>query len=486
MKNGIFLPYAAPVDRQNDAAGELLAIGFGATFAMWACGYFARLFGAAVPPVLLFLAFVACLLAAGYVAGRYGTQGARGGAYAGLIVGLLNLLIVGSLISGPGTPNEIRRGAVLWVPGTIAVSVLLAALGAATGRRFRTENAPAQDWSGRFAIVAAAATFLLLAAGGVVTGADQGLAVVDWPNTEGYNMFLYPLSKMTGGVYLEHSHRLLGSLVGITTLVLAIHVHKTERRRWVVMLIWCVLVGVVIQGILGGLRVTGHLTLSREIAGTSPKIALAIVHGVFGQLVFGGLVALAVVRSRAWHTAPAPALSRTAGTDRVFGVALVALLVVQLVLGALVRHFTWALTQFRGRYGLDLPPETLAAYGTWALHLHITIAVLVVLLAVGVGVRAWGFYEALPRLQRLGTTLLALIGIQLGLGVVALILTWTSQQYREAKPIDVAITTAHQTVGAALLGWAVMLLVWNYRLLRPEATSPSPQPTRAVEIARKG
>ena len=109
-------------------------------------------------------------------------------------------------------------------------------------------------------------------------------AVVDWPNTEGYNMFLYPLARMTGGVYLEHAHRLLGSLVGFTTLMLAVHVQITERRGALKALAWTALGFVVVQGILGGLRVTGHFTLSTRPADTDPKVVLAAIHGVFGQV----------------------------------------------------------------------------------------------------------------------------------------------------------------------------------------------------------
>ena len=63
---------------------------------------------------------------------------------------------------------------------------------------------------------------MLISSGGLVTGFRAGMAVPDWPNTFGHNMFLFPFTKMTGGVFYEHAHRLLGSLVGLTALVLAI------------------------------------------------------------------------------------------------------------------------------------------------------------------------------------------------------------------------------------------------------------------------
>ncbi len=462
---------------ESSRAADLLTLSFGTTVAMWAIGYFCRLFGDTVPPPLIFVLVITCMLVGGLLVGRDTRRGVQGGLIAGLIVGGLNLLIVGSLISGD-TPNAVRQGALLWVPGSLAISAVLMAIGALIGQ---TRPVPADqqpDWPGLFPAVAAVATFILLGAGGLVTGFDEGLAVVDWPNTEGYNMFLYPLSRMTGGIYLEHAHRLLGSLVGLTTLVLAIHIHLAERRGWLKVLTWIALACVVGQGILGGLRVTGVFTLSTDPQHTDPNILLAIIHGIFGQIVFAILVAIAVFRARAWQAAGPPQPAPAAGTDRLFGLILLALLISQLVLGALVRHFTWALDILR--YGLDTDPQELADTGQWALHLHITLAVVVILTAIGVGVRAWGVYGHIPRLRRLGTTLMILTGIQLVLGIAALVVTGDDAVDRRPTSVDVAITTAHQIVGAALLAWTIMLVLWNYRLLDPHAADePKPAPDAA-------
>lgn len=447
-------------DHRPAGAGDLLTIGFGTCVLMWGLGYACRLFGDAVPAPLLFALLLGSLLAGGAALGRCTTRGVGGSLIVGLVVGLINLLIVGSLIGGD-TPNAIRRGALLWVPGTLAVSLLLVAAGAAIGHAARPTVMPTADWTSRFAVVAVAATAILLTAGGLVTGFDEGLAVVDWPNTEGYNMFLYPLSRMTGGVYLEHAHRLLGSLVGLTTLVLAIHVQVAQRRPGVRPLAWIVLALVVVQGILGGLRVTGRLTLSTQPADTSPNIALAIAHGVLGQLVLAGLVALAVACSRSWQDARWPTESPHARTDRGFGLTLVVLLIVQLVLGALVRHFTWALDIHR--YGLHVEAAALQAAGERSLTIHLTFAALVTLATVAVGVRAWGLYREVPTLRRVGQTLLVLIAVQLALGIGALIVTGDDAAHQRARPIDVAVTTAHQVVGAALLAGAVFAAMWSHR-----------------------
>src|SRR3990167_830049 len=83
----------------------------------------------------------------------------------------------------------------------------------------------------RLALLTLAATFLLILFGGLVTNTGAGLAVPDWPTTFGYNMFLYPWSSMVGGIFYEHSHRLIGSVVGLLTLALAVALWRAGGRR---------------------------------------------------------------------------------------------------------------------------------------------------------------------------------------------------------------------------------------------------------------
>ncbi len=73
-----------------------------------------------------------------------------------------------------------------------------------------------------FAVFTAAATLVLIGSGGIVTSKGAGMAVPDWPNTYGYNMFFFPFSQWIGGVFWEHSHRLAGAGVGLLTLMLAV------------------------------------------------------------------------------------------------------------------------------------------------------------------------------------------------------------------------------------------------------------------------
>jgi cytochrome c oxidase assembly protein subunit 15 len=88
-------------------------------------------------------------------------------------------------------------------------------------------------WLHRYAKLVAASTVLLIAAGGMVTSTGSGLSVPDWPNTYGQFMFLFPMDRWVGGIFYEHSHRLIASTVGFLTIILAVWTWRVEPRRWV-------------------------------------------------------------------------------------------------------------------------------------------------------------------------------------------------------------------------------------------------------------
>src|SRR5215212_10088558 len=111
---------------------------------------------------------------------------------------------------------------------------------------------PALFW---VALLTAAATFPLIFMGGLVTSHGAGMSVPDWPNSYGYNMFTFPPSQWIGGIFYEHTHRLMGTVVGMLSIVLTIVAWRVEDRRWVRWLATAVLGAVIFQGILGGLRV---------------------------------------------------------------------------------------------------------------------------------------------------------------------------------------------------------------------------------------
>ena len=106
--------------------GEVLAVGFGTTVAMWAVGYVARLPVVLAPPSVVFFFLLLALVGGGYVAGSRGSRGARGGAYGGALTGLLNLLVLGSFLSSEGHENVLVPSAAFWLLGSIAFSSALA------------------------------------------------------------------------------------------------------------------------------------------------------------------------------------------------------------------------------------------------------------------------------------------------------------------------------------------------------------------------
>ena len=421
--------------------GDILAIGFGTTVMMWVGGYLARKPATTVPAVGILIFFVLCLLAGGILAGRYTRRGIWGGLWAGCVAALLNLLILGSLLAGD-QPNRLVPSALIWLPGSIVFSAMLAAVGAWWGSRRPYLNPEAINWQAGFCLAGVAATFLLLIAGGLVTSHQAGLAVVDWPNSYGYSMFLFPLSRMTGGVYYEHSHRLLGSLVGLTTIVLAVYVSLNDSRRWLRRLAWGAVILVIFQGVLGGLRVTGRFTLSQSLSDVSPNIHLAIAHGVLGQVFFCVMIALAVFSTTGWQTL-APAVRPGAFMDRLICSVLVGLLLVQLVMGAIVRHVSGMLL------------------------LHMSLGALAFVLVLHTGARAWGLNLDRPVLQRLGLSAIGAVCVQILLGFTALLGISTTAAAGSPTALDVILTTTHQAMGAVVFALAVMLMLWTYRLCRP-------------------
>lgn len=438
-----------------------LALGFAGTVAMWAVGYLCMTAPGLVVGEILFAATIAALGGVCVVAGRLRPAGLapiapwRRGLRVGLVSATVNLLIVGSLI---GSGSDLATAAA-WIGGLYAVSVMVGVAGGAIGGRLaaiRTETAPL----GLFALVAATAVFLLLITGGLVTGLEAGLAVPDWPNSFGHNMLLYPLSEMTGGIYYEHAHRLYGMLVGVTTITFLVLAWRLDRRVAVRAAAVALLVMVCVQGLLGGLRVTGNLTLSQDAADLAPNLTLAIVHGVFGQVIFATFCGLAAVTSRSWRNAEVRGAG-TGDTDRMLSALLPVGFVMQTIFGACYRHL-----QVHGEGGLVEHP-------VWALHVHITLGVLVAALAVAVGLRTWGGHGEEPALRRLGLAMLAAISLQLLLGLAALVAVFVRPGV-EIPTWELLVTSSHQATGALLLGLGVLIALWTRRLAAGGAASTRP------------
>jgi cytochrome c oxidase assembly protein subunit 15 len=266
----------------------------------------------------------------------------------------------------------------------------------------------------RLGLATLAATGALIVLGGLVTNTGAGLAVPDWPSTFGHNMFLYPWSHMIGGVFYEHSHRLVGALVGLLTLVLAAALWRVGGRlRWLGLSAVAV---VLVQGVLGGLRVV----LQQD--------TLAIFHGSLAQAFFALLAALALL------TAPRRRVpvAQVPPSLRALTVVTAALVYVQIVFGALLTHV-----------------------GRLTLHLVGAALVFVVVPLVAAQLRRTGDAVAAP----LASLLLVLLGLQLTLGAGSFVARFSSLWVPGGQATVVLLPVAHRLVGSLILGAAVALAV---------------------------
>lgn len=432
--------------KRSQAGGDLLAIAFGATVAMWAV-----LYVAAMPPgstalrIIAAVAMVLCLFGAGFVAGRRAGRGWVGGAGLGVIVTVVSLLVLLSLLGGQ--TRDTLRPALWWILGFLGTAVVLGAVGAAIGK---TDGAPARrgNWTAALALVTAVTGLLMLIAGGIVTGLEAGLAVEGWLVAEGHVLVLFPISVMQRdvGTFAEHAHRLWGLLLGLTTIVLMARTWLSDPRAWTRWLSVAVVAAVVGQGVLGGTRVTEQ------------SVTLAIAHGVFAHVILATLVVLAAAASSAWLDGGEPAPLPTVRTDRTLGVLLLVAIVLQIVMGTMYRH---------------LQPDETVSRGLMMglLHGHsFLVSVLVVILALAAGLRAWGFYRAQRPVRVAGLALLHVIFLQLVLGVAAFVVVPKEAGARAEIPtLEVVITTLHQANGAVVLATTLVLFAWQRRLL---ATAP--------------
>ncbi len=121
-------------------------------------------------------------------------------------------------------------------------------------------------------------TFLLINLGGLVHNTGSSLACPDWPLCYGQVM-----PEMTGGILVEHSHRLLGSLVGILIIFnLVLTIRKTGKFSFASKLSWLALLMVIFQGVLGGLTVIYKLpTLVSTLHLATSMVVICLIYLLF-------------------------------------------------------------------------------------------------------------------------------------------------------------------------------------------------------------
>lgn len=313
----------------------------------------------------------------------------------------------------------------------------------------------------RTGVLLAVLVFPLIWLGQLVTTSDAGMAVPDWPGTYGYNMFLYPIETWLFGPFdllVEHGHRLLASLSGLVAIFLVFITFRNESRTWVQWFSIGLLLLIILQGLLGGVRV---LLDARFIAK---------IHGCVGPAFFASVVGFCVVTSRWWFeqtskSSQMKSIARGLGTPHAPAkLAMIMLLMCfgQLVLGALVRHVA-----------IDEGPRVFRGL----IVMHFSLAIAIVLGTIFQWVRCRRRSLAEVGIRRSVNVVAFLVFCQFFLGLVTWIVKWgwpvwftqydfgASFVVGEKTFLQMNLITAHAAIGSLILAfWTIHMLRcgrWN-------------------------
>jgi heme a synthase len=267
-----------------------------------------------------------------------------------------------------------------------------------------------------------ALTFFLMILGSTTRVMNAGLSCPDWPLCYGE---LVPAQQMNVQVFLEWFHRLVASSIGVLMIALTglTHWWRKQIPSWVPIAASLCLALVVTQGILGGLTVTQLLRFDIVTAHLATGLLFfSFLLGISGALV--SYQGTGVVGKLPWLGATAVVC--------VYG---------QSILGGLVAS-RWAAHQCLSGSGLC---SVMYSHFAGVVPAALAVVVLVVL-----AMRRAALH---PRLRVLTQGITLLLGLQLILGVSTLKLNLQV----------VALTVAHQAIGAALLGALVFFTVLSLR-----------------------
>jgi cytochrome c oxidase assembly protein subunit 15 len=288
-----------------------------------------------------------------------------------------------------------------------------------------------------FAALGAAWVFVLVTLGAFTTSIGAGMAFPDWPLSNGSINPKGWLSDIS--MFAEHSHRLTGMMMGFITIGIALWLWRREERGWLRHLGFWALGIVILQGILGGQRVTldaiavpgFHMSLGQM---------LRIPHGILAQVYVCVLIAIAVACSKAW-------IERARPVDpllRKLGLICTALLFVQLVIAATMRHNAAGLMIPTFPYSTPGPnPHWLPTEWNFRVGIHFAHRAMAAVLAVALTAFAWQIrrnHTSTVAMKAGASALVALLVLQILLGAQII---WSQR--------DPETTTGHVVVGALTL-----------------------------------
>ncbi len=444
---------------------RVLSLGLGIAVGLWTAWFMLPLPGLNLPPVVMGPVVLVTWLLLASLGARMARPGLGGAIFAGVLTAAVSLMALGSVLVEQPDPAAYTEGhtalqpaAFLLAAGFLLFGGMIGAAGAFLGRATKSEiSLPTigdDPWPARLAWVVMVSYIPLILLGGLVTSSESGMAVRGWPDTFGANMFLYPISLMSQPrIFLEHAHRLFGSLAGLATLLLWIVVmFGPDTRKKFGVWTTALLLAVILQGVLGGQRVVLN----------SP--VLAALHGAFGQVVLAYAAVVALWMSPSYRSLRSLEGGTPTRAVRVCTTGALHISFFQLLLGAMYRHLRRGDTP--GSFHILLT-HMVVAFGV------VTFAILAGSVLVRFVREHRGQLQGVAgRIRATGIAVFVLVGVQFMLGwgaMVAVIMSAkrgevpTADQLEEAASVPIGellIGTAHQANGAAFL--VVAMLAWGW------------------------
>lgn len=284
----------------------------------------------------------------------------------------------------------------------------------------------------RFSLVVTTLVLMTMKIGAMVTSTNSGMAFLTWPDADGY--YLWPWGTELPGA-LEHGHRLLGALLGITAIALCVWVYRVDVRRSVRRGSVAFLVMIIIQGLLGGYRV---------LLDEWFPMLLPLVHGTFAQVVLCVGAYLAFALSPSWMSTSVEDTAQVRILRRLSALTLVSLFL-QVLFGAWVRH-----TDHH-----------------YSFLVHIGFAAVVSLLMLITIGYSMGKFSRVPGFNRMNRIGLVVLGAQLLLGFVTLFIRVPKTEANTASMERAIVQTSHAMLGACLFVLATLIWARAHRNLQP-------------------
>ncbi|MFA5057438.1 MAG: COX15/CtaA family protein, partial [Opitutaceae bacterium] len=240
---------------------------------------------------------------------------------------------------------------------------------------------------------------------------------------------------------------LSAGIMSTITLLLALALWRSEARGWLRRLGWIAVALVLVQAVVGGLRVLlDHYEVA--MVDTSVGRLFAMLHACLAQIFLCTLLAIAAALSRPWIERPAhPAPPAGPGLRRL-GRICCGLLLVQLAIAAVMRH------SFAGLAIPTFPftPEGGLVPAHWDFRVginfaHRTMALVLAVALIGFATAVWSARATASR-RAVAMLMVALLAGQIALGAAVI---WTGR--------NAYYTTAHVLVGALTLA-TTFLLTW--------------------------